>query len=127
MLEAETALQTGEIKTPLQCSKWSSERSGSDERSVENTRSSCTETAASSGEDYNIGQSEDGSGVRSDTSEEENSDDSEYCASEQSLEEEDESQCTGDTSDGAAEWEPEGNTSSESSYSTATNSEVCCQ
>lgn len=51
-------------------------------------------TTASSGEEYQICQSKEGSGARSDKSKAEDSEDSDYCTSNQSTEEEDNSDCT---------------------------------
>lgn len=104
--EAKIALATGEIKTPSQCSKWSSESERSD-GALERKTSACSSTEASSGEEYKISRSDDSSRNGSERSDSENSEQPDTSISRNSVDEEEEFCTSTETSNSEGSWEAE--------------------
>lgn len=82
LLEAKTALITGEIKTPSQCSRWTSEGAYSEDGAVDKKSSSDDATAASSGKEYKVSECEESSATESFTSDKDYVEDSQQSHSE---------------------------------------------
>lgn len=123
--EAKTALETGEVKTPSEGSKWTSEGGGSDEQEeIDGSTCGIKSTACSSGEEYQPRSSRSNSTVSLNDSEEEYQSDS---ASEGSGTEitEDEYRTSDDSSDPEESWEPADKSTTPDTSSENDYSEVC--
>lgn len=99
-------LTIGEIQTPSQCSRWTSESACSDKGAVEKETRSSNSTASSNGEEYRVSEGEESSGTETDTSDKDYVEDSKHCDTEETTEEDD-SCYTEDTSECEESWEPD--------------------
>jgi hypothetical protein len=131
LLEAETALATGEIRTPSYCSKWSSISGSSEEGEIEDNKTRCDTSRASSGEQYKISASEGNNEEGSDSTGEDYLEDSVTYSSEEledsseELEEEEDDISTSvRTSDSDGSWEPDDKSTTEYSSLPKTSIEV---
>ena len=123
-MEATSALETGHIKTPSECSKWASESAGSEDIALEAIPFARNITASSIGEKYKLRKSESSSCESSENSEDEDLSDAARSNSEDTVHEDDYTS-TDDTSESEESWKPSDTNTTEDSSSLDEDSEVC--
>lgn len=123
-MEAKSALSTEEIKTPSQCSRYTTESGGTEGGASKKNCDSASDTATSSGDEYQISRLENSSGGESGSTEAGDSEDFSHVNSEEYTDKEEESFDSEQTTDAEEEWEPDDSNSADSNSATDTNSEV---
>lgn len=102
--EARTALETGEIRTPSYCSKWSSDSTGTDEVALGRNNGGCSSTEASSGEEYRVSRADGSSSGGSGSTDHEDSEQPATSRLRKSLDEEEDTCTSTDTSNSEGSW-----------------------
>ena len=123
-MDATTALETGHIKTPSECSKSASESAGSEDIALDAIPFARNSAALSSGDKSKVRKSESSSCESSESSEDEELSDAARSNSEDTVNE-DEYISTDDTSESEESWKPSDTTTTEESSSLDEDSEVC--